>query len=318
MYRNILVPLDGSQTAEAIIPHVENLAKHNEATVYFAQVIEPAVRSGVINFEEEEEVRFKPQKIDKAKNYLNGWKEKFIEDGLSAEILLLRGVAVDAILNTVADMNIDLLAITSQGQSGLKKVIYGSVSAALLNRATCPLLITSADTKVSLKTNNRVLVPIDGSKESEQILPHVQHISQLYNAKIILVRVIPSPNHKAAFVNLDKEIKEEIVPEHLLSQLGKHQELDRIKKAKNYLLNWRNQFREHDYEVEVNLLYGRPIDSIMAVAQESEADLIAMTSSAKAGLEQFFYGSVASGLLSRLARPMLIIHTSDVPVRNFA
>jgi nucleotide-binding universal stress UspA family protein len=140
----------------------------------------------------------------------------------------------------------------------------------------------------------------------------------MYEAKIILLRVVRSANHKAAFVNLDKEIKEEIVPEHLLSQLGKHQELDRIKKAKDYLLNWRNQFQEHGYEVEVNLLYGRPIDSIIAVAEKSNADLIAMTSQAKAGLEQFLYGSVASGLLNRLARPMLIVHTSEVPVRNFA
>jgi len=281
-------------------------------------VIEPATRSGIINFDREQEITFKPQKIDKAKNYLEGWKEKFAQDGLSAEIVLLRGVAVDAILNAIEEMEIDLLGIASKGRSGLKQVIYGSVSAALLNRATCPLLVARPDTEISLKTNNRILVPIDGSKQSEQILSHVQHIARLYEAKIILVRVIRSGNHRAAFVNLDKEIEEKIVPEHLLSQLGKHQELDRIKTAKNYLLNWRNQFREHGFEVEVNLLYGRPIDSIIAVADKTQPDLIAMTSSAKAGLEQFVYGSVASGLLSRLARPMLIVHTSELPVRNFA
>lgn len=318
MYRRILVPLDGSKTAEAIIPHVANLAKHNEAVVYFAQVIEPATRSGIINIDQEQEITFKPQKIDKAKTYLERWQEKFAQDGLSAEILLLRGVAVDAILNAIEEMAIDLLAISSQGRSGLKKAIYGSVSAALLNRASCPLLIARSDTEISLKTNNRILVPIDGSKNSEQILPHVQHIARLYEAKIILVRVIRSANHRAAFVNLEKEIHEEIVPEHLLSQLGKHQELDRIKTAKHYLLNWRNQFQEHGYDVEVHLLYGRPVDSIIEVAQRSQPDLIAMTSSAKVGLEQFVYGSVASGLLNRLARPMLVVHTSEVPVRNFA
>lgn len=318
MYRKILVPLDGSQAAEAIIPHIANLAKHNEATVCFAQVIEPATRSGIVNLEQEQEVTFKPQKVDNAKAYLNSWKEKFDQDGLSAEISLLRGVATDAILYAIEQMDIDLLAITSKGRSGFKKAIYGSVSAALLNRAPCPILVANPGTEISLKTNNRILVPIDGSKESEQILSHVQHIARLYEAKIILVRVVRSANYKAASVALDKEIKEEIVPEHLLSQLGKHQELERIKEAKNYLLNWRNQFREHGYEVEVNLLYGRPIDSIVAVAEEKNVDLIAMTSQAKAGLEQFLYGSVASGLLNRLARPMLIVQTGEVPVRNFA
>lgn len=318
MYNKILVPLDGSQTAEAIIPHVANLAQHDQATVYFAQVIEPATRSGILDLNQEQEVTFKPQKVDNAKAYLNRWKEQFEQDGLSAEIVLLRGVAVDAILHAVDEMAIDLLAITSRGRSGLQKVIYGSVSSALLNRAPCPTLVATADTEISLKTNNRILVPIDGSKESEAIMPHVQHIARLYEATIILVRVVSTSNHNAAFVNLDKEIKEEIVPEHLLSQLGKHQELDRIKTAKNYLLNWKNQFQEHGYEVQVNLLYGRPIDSIMAVAEESQPDLIAMTSSARVGLDQFFYGSIASGLLNRLARPMLIVHTSNVPIQNFA
>jgi nucleotide-binding universal stress UspA family protein len=318
MYRKILVPLDGSQTAEAIIPHVKNLAKHDEATVFFTQVIEPATRSGIINVEQEEEITFKPQKIDNARTYLNNWQKQFEQEGLSAEVILLRGVAVDAILYAIEEMDIDLLAITSQGRSGLKKAIYGSVSSALLNRASCPMLIAASNTDISLKTNNRILVPLDGSKESEQIMPHVQHIGQMYEAKIILMRVVTSASHKAAFVNLNKEIKEEVVPEHLLSQLGKHQELDRIKEAKTYLLNWRNQFQEHGYEVEVNLLYGRPIDSIIAVAENTQPDLIAMTSSAKTGLEQFFYGSVASGLLNRLARPMLIVHGSEVPVRNFA
>ena len=318
MYRKILVPLDGSQTAETIIPHVKNLAKHDEATVFFARVIEPATRSGIVNLEQEQEITFKPQKLDHAKTYLKSWQDQFAQEGLSSEILLLRGVAVDAIVHAINEMDIDLLAITNQGCSGLKKALYGSVSAALLNCAPCPILVGNPHLKSDLNTNNRILVPVDGSKESEQIMSHVQHIAQMYEAKIILVRVVRSANHKAAFVNLEKEIKEEIVPEHLLSQLGKHQELDRIKQAKNYLLNWRNQFQEHGYDVEVNLLYGRPIDSIVAVAEKTNADLIAMTSQAKAGLEQFLYGSVASGLLNRLARPMLIVHTNDVPVRNFA
>ncbi|QDZ39836.1 universal stress protein [Euhalothece natronophila Z-M001] len=318
MYRKILVPLDGSEAAEAIIPHVANLAKYDGAQVIFAQVIEPATRSGIINIEQDQEVTFKPQKIDEAKNYLTRWQEQFAQDGLSADILLLRGVAVDAILHAIEQMDIDVLAFTSQGRSGLKKAIYGSVSAALLNRAPCPMLVADSKTKVSLKTNNRILVPLDGSKESEKILSHVQHIAQLYEAKLILVRVVRSASYKAAFVNLDKEIKEEVVPEHLLSQLGKHQELEKIKEAKKYLLNWKSQFQEQGIDVEVNLLYGQPIDSILAVAERSEADLVAMTSQAKAGLDEFLYGSVASGLLNRLGRPMFIIHEGKIPVRNFA
>ncbi len=318
MYRKILVPLDGSKTAETILPHVANLAKHQDATVYFAQVIEPATRSGIINLDQEQEVTFQPQRLDDVKKYLNGLKAEYEQQGLAAEIVLLRGIAVDAILSAIEELGIDLLAFSSQGKSGLKQAIYGSVSSALLNRAPCPLLVADTRTSISLETNNRILVPLDGSQESEAIIPHAEHIAQLYNAKLSLVRVVRSANHKAAFVDLDQEIKKEIVPEHLLSQLGKSQEIDRIQDGKKYLLNWQNQLQQKGIEADVNLLYGRPIDSIAAVAEKVQPDLITMTSRAKGGVEQFVYGSVASGLLHRLARPMLIVHTGKPPVRNFA
>jgi len=319
MYRKILVPLDGSQTAETILPHVANLAKHQDATIYFAQVIEPKNQSGIINLDQQQQVTFEPQNLDEAKSYLNSLKEEYQQQGLSAEIVLLSGIPVNAILSAVEQMGIDLLAISSRGKSGLQKAIHGSVSSALLNRAPCPLLIADTRTSVNLETNNNILVPLDGSNESEAIIPHAEHIARLYNARLTLVRVVRSAHHKAAFVNLDKEIKKEIVPEHLLSQLGKSQELDRIQDAKHYLLNWQNQFQQKGIETDVNLLYGRSIDSIAAVAEKVQPDLITMTSRAKGGVEQFVYGSVASGLLNRLARPMLIVHTGQqAPVKNFA
>ena len=41
MYNNILVPLDGSKRAEAILPHVEELSQHYKAKVLFLQIVEP-------------------------------------------------------------------------------------------------------------------------------------------------------------------------------------------------------------------------------------------------------------------------------------
>ena len=318
MYKKILVPLDGSERAEVVIPHVENLVKHDETKVIFAQVVEPASRSAVLDSEKESEVQFKPQKVDKVKQYLTSWKNKFQAKGLSAEILLLSGVAVNAILHATEFTQADLLAMTRQGRTGLAKVFYGSVASGVFNRIKCPLLLVSSETEVNLLTNNRILVPLDGSKRAEAALPHAKGVAKLYNAQIILVRVVRTNYQTAVFDNLEQELDEEDVSEHIFRSLGKHQEVGRIKDARQYLLDWQASLQEEGFEVEGTLLSGRPIEGIIQVAQETDADLIAMTSHGQTGLARVFYGDVASGLLNRAARPLLLIRTGETPVQNFA
>ncbi|NER21229.1 MAG: universal stress protein [Symploca sp. SIO1B1] len=321
MYKKILVPLDGSQRAEAILPHVENLAKHDEANVVFTQVIEPATRSAILNLEQDSEVAFKTQKIDTTQKYLTGWKDQFQEQGLSAEILLLRGVAVEAILYAVEATKTQLVAMTSQGRTGLAQVFYGSVASGVLNRVNCPILLVRPETKPSTETNKRILVPLDGSIRSETVIPHVEGIATLYNAKITLVRIVRTGYQTTVFADLEQDIKEELVSEKLFNKLGQHQEIERVKEARQYLLNWQKQLQDQGLDVEVALMYGRPIDSIIKIAEEINADLIAMTSKGRTGLEQVFYGSVASGILNRSTRPLLLVPArkavDEAPVNNF-
>ncbi len=320
MYKKILVPLDGSQRAEAILPHVENLAKHEEANVVFTQVIEPATRSAILNLEQDSEVAFKSQKVDTTKQYLTGWKDKFREQGLSADILLLRGIAVEAILDAVEATKAELIAMTSQGRTGLAQVFYGSVASGVLNRVNCPILLVRPETKASMETNQQILVPLDGSIRSEAVIPHVKGIATLYNAQITLVRIVRTGYQTTVFADLEKDLKEELVSDKLFNKLGQHQEIERVKEARQYLLNWQKKLQDQGFDVEVTLMYGRPIDSIIELAEEINADLIAMTSKGKTGLDQVFYGSVASGVLNRSIRPLLLVSTGKTvqsPVKNF-
>jgi nucleotide-binding universal stress UspA family protein len=318
MYKRILVPLDGSERAEAVIPHVANLAKHDDAEVIFTQVVEPATRSAVLDLEEAE-VAFKTQKTDQVKQYLTGWKEKFQEKGLTASILLLRGIAVEAILHALDITQADLIAMSSKGHTGLAQVFSGSVAAGLLNRVECPMLLVQSATDADKKTNNRIVVPLDGFPHAEEIIPHVEGIAKLYNAKIILVRVVRSGYQTSELIDIDREIKEEEVSEKLFDKLGRHQEIEQVKEAKQYLLSWQSQLQERGFEVEARLLHGHPIESIMEVAERVDADLIAMTSHGKSGLAQVFYGSVASGLLNRADCPLLLVKSGEPekPVENF-
>ncbi|WP_071517413.1 universal stress protein [Geitlerinema sp. PCC 9228] len=319
MYQTILVPLDGSERAEKVIPYVEHLAQYEQAKVVFAEAIEPATRSAVVN-PEQEEVTFKPQNISKVKEYLESWRDKFQSQGFTAEILLLRGVAVDAILHAADIVKADLVAMTSQGYTGLSKMFYGSVASGVFNRLQRPLLIVRSGSEMAEVHNRNILVPLDGSKRSEKAIPHAKGIAQLYGAQLLLVRVVRTSQQATVAVDVNQDFREPQVSEPLFNKVGRHQEVERLQKAKDYLLNWKSTLQERGFSVDVSLLYGRPIDSIARIAKNKDVDLIAMTSHGQSGLERIFYGSVASGLMHRLSCPFLLVRASDLqrePVKNF-
>ena len=143
MYNTILMPLDGSARAEAIIPHVEYLAQLTGATVLFFQVVEPPpIIAGPYDARPltipEDDVEARMQRID---SYLAGWVERFAAQGIAARHIVAQGAVVQTIIEVAAREGADLVAMASHGRSGLTRVFYGSVAAGVLQRIDRPLLL---------------------------------------------------------------------------------------------------------------------------------------------------------------------------------
>ena len=142
MYQTILVPMDGSKRAEAILSHVESIAKSNDAKVFFLKVEEEPImleRDEVIDIEKYHEVFDKQNELSQA--YLDDLQAGFQEKGLHAVTQLAFGSVVKTILNTAADTGTDLIAMATHGLSGLTRVSYGSVAAGVLQAANLPILL---------------------------------------------------------------------------------------------------------------------------------------------------------------------------------
>lgn len=142
MYNTILVPLDGSKRAEAILPHVEKLARRYEARLIFLQVVEPS--SLPVGSEDNYLNRYQEQlerETKVAETYLAGLEGEFREKGIEARVRVVHGPVVEAIINDAEREKADLIALASHGRSGLSRVFYGSVAAGVLHRADRPLLI---------------------------------------------------------------------------------------------------------------------------------------------------------------------------------
>ena len=142
MYQTILVPLDGSKRAEAILSHVESIAKSNAAKVFFLKVEEEPImldRDEVIDVEKYHEVFEKQKALSQA--YLDGLQARFDESGIRAVTQLAFGSVVKAILNLASQTGTDLIAMATHGLSGLARVSYGSVAAGVLQAADIPILL---------------------------------------------------------------------------------------------------------------------------------------------------------------------------------
>ncbi len=142
MYKKILVPLDGSGRAEAILPHVESLARTFESTVILLSVIEP----GPVMVEPHESqvqsyVADRERRIEEAKVYLASRSGELRGMGINAKVQMVEGAVVEGIIAVAASEEVDLIAMASHGRGGLARVFYGSVAAGVLQRVDRPLLL---------------------------------------------------------------------------------------------------------------------------------------------------------------------------------
>ena len=145
---------------------------------------------------------------------------------------------------------------------------------------------------------NTILVPLDGSKRAEAILPHVEELAQRYDARVIFLQVVES-------------IPIIVGPEGALVAL-RQEELERwTKQAESYLAALQGEFRKKGIEAQTRVAYGPVVEAIINAAEREDADLIAIASHGRSGLSQVFYGSVAAGVLHRVGRPLLLVRSQS-------
>ncbi|MDY7024545.1 MAG: universal stress protein [Cyanobacteriota bacterium] len=318
MYHKILVPLDGSPQAEAVLPYVQQFAQTSKAHIILTHVVEPKNRSRVVNLKQAKEVTYVPQKLDSIQAYLESWKNHLEDQKISTEILLLQGIAVDSILEAAHLSKADLVAMATQGRTGLAEVFHGSITAGVMNRLKCPSFIihspraskTTAQMQSSqaeLVKIQRILIALDGSQQAEQVIPHIAEMATAYQAKILLLRVVRTGYQITALGEVEQPEQDEKFAQDFFGRLQQEQEYERVQTARSYLLELRSSLQEQDLEVEAYLMYGRPIESIIKLAQETQTDVVAITNQVRTGLSQVFYGSVAAGILNNSTYPLLVV-----------
>ena len=140
-----------------------------------------------------------------------------------------------------------------------------------------------------------ILVPLDGSKRAESILPHAERLAMHYHAALIFLQVVEPPPIIVG-------------PEGDLT-LHQHEVERLVDKAEDYLAAKKGKFQGKGIETRTYVAHGPVVEAIINAAEREGADLIAIASHGRSGLSQVFYGSVAAGVLHRIDRPLLLIRS---------
>lgn len=159
MYKNIMVPLDGSELAECVLPHVDIFVTGCQVeTITFVRVVEPAPAryseiSTTANPHEYENIQKKVEKIEEerrssANQYLNHIIARVKKGGTAFKAVVLAGHVADKLADYVEPNKIDLVLIATHGRSGISRWVRGSIADKVLRSSSVPVLMVRADGKM--------------------------------------------------------------------------------------------------------------------------------------------------------------------------
>jgi nucleotide-binding universal stress UspA family protein len=233
-----------------------------------------------------------------AEAYLSNVAERFQEANLTAHQVVAEGNAAGRIINYARDKDVDLVIISSHGQSGLSEWNINSVVQKVILRAYTPTLIVRAYERVTEELTelsyDRLMVPLDGSKRAECVLPWARNLAGFHHCKLLLTHVVRKPEvpRRAPLTGEESELVER------LTALNREE-------GEQYLKGLGDRL---SLEVETRLVVSdSPAAALHALVEEESIDMVLLAAHGYSGGAQWPYGSIALNFIAYGSKPLLIM-----------
>jgi nucleotide-binding universal stress UspA family protein len=138
---SILVPLDGSELAEEVLPCVEELASRLHGEVYFVQAVDSRAEPTVAGIEAGTMARRANGPVVEAECYLSRLADTWTAKGIDARWEVLHGSPARSIANFARAKKSSMIAMSTHGRSGINWLIFGSVANQVLREAGVPVML---------------------------------------------------------------------------------------------------------------------------------------------------------------------------------
>lgn len=283
--------------AQRVLPHVLTLAEAFHSEVDLVTVVEPV--------QAQEKTHLDPLywhlRKAEAETYLQNLRQQWPLPNNLPEIMSLEGAAADRIIEFADDRDHDLIVLSSHGQSGLSHWNISSVVQKIVHYSRRSVMIIRASQTDGADLNNhtyqRILVPLDGSKRAEYVLPLASRLAQQCKAHLLLAHVVSRPQ----LLQSDPPTPRD---EELVNQLVTASQ----EQAETYLQKWQNHLSP---QPEIRLLTATDVPAaLQELAEQSATDLILMSAHGQSGGKRP-YGSIVTNFMIYGITPLLILQ--DLP-----
>jgi nucleotide-binding universal stress UspA family protein len=289
MFDLILVPLDGSEAAEAALAVAELIPS---TRVRFLTVESDLSDLTAICATEPD-----------CQAYLERVAEPLRRQGREVETVVTFGDPTREIVTSAAAA--DLIVMGSHGRGAVGRLALGSIADHVARHAPAPTLIVRGGRRPATAIPlTRIIVPLDGSALAEQALP----------VAIALADTMGLPVHLVRVVDFDP-VRGTVEAGVVVAKAYAKSQAAIIRLAETYLAEQVQRLRNKDVATTSELRTGTPASELLDAIHEG--DLVVLTTRERGSIQRWFLGSVAAELVRRAAGPVLLVRaTAQEPLRE--
>lgn len=160
----------------------------------------------------------------------------------------------------------------------------------------------------------KILVPLNRSDHSHEILPHIEKLIPTPESKLVLFYItrpprgmsfaVPDPGSDYALEPGGEPVEPPAHP------IYAHQQEDSIQsEVEVQLLPTMRHLQEAGYAVSLQVCFGEDVvDEIVRIVRKEQIDLVAMSTQAQVGVRRFFFGDIADRVMKKVKVPVLLVH----------
>ncbi len=308
MFDPILVPLDGSQLAECVLPHAVAIARSFDAEIILLRILEKnqvGVSAQLFDL-----LNWQIQKT-KANIYLEETRERFKESNIRAHAIILEGLVPEGITEYAQNQGVKLIVLSSHGRHGLTQWGISSITQKTILSAPTSVLIVRAHQQNVLAGElsetplyQRILVPLDGSQRAENVLPIVLQLAHVHKPTIHLVHVVQTP-----------EMARQMPPAHEDIDLSNRVVARNREEAGHYLEQVKSRSNLQGIDVQTHLITSDHIAAALhQIVEQQQIDMVTLSAHGYSGKHQWPYGSVVSNFILYGKVSLLIVQ--DMPAKQ--
>jgi nucleotide-binding universal stress UspA family protein len=300
MFTKILIPLDGSTTAEKALPFARILAGAMKIPLELLEVVDVSAAGAHLA---SEKARYLDALIAEGERASREHLKEVAADlpGIKVACTVERGSPAEAIIERAAIDNGTLIAMATHGRSGVSRWMMGSVAEKVLRGSDNPLLLVRADEEAKTDggaTIKSIIVPLDGSELAETVLPTAVELAKSLQLETVLCRAYELP--ASAYYGREGDLPNY---DQLLRDLKAEVEDYLAKKTESVKLAGFSK-------VSWIALDGSSAEEIIHYARSHPGALIAMCTHGRSGVRRWVLGSVTEKVVRHAGAPVLVVHAS--------